>query len=199
MTQNLVSVDGNCYVNYGLHTGKTVFLGSAVVRAGAMIYGDVTIGDGFHCGHNAVIREMNAFGDNVSIGSNTSIEPGCAIGRGTRIHGNCFVVRADIGQGVFVGPGVVFTDDPHPACPHYLDCAPPIEIGDYAVIGAGVVIMPGIKIGAGAVIGAGSLVTKDVPANEVWAGHPAVKKKNRSDVVCHKDLHKPFSNKGDLA
>lgn len=42
-----------------------------------------------------------------------------------------------------------------------------VWIGNYALIKAGV------KIGNGAVIGMGSVVTRDVPAYEVWAGNPA--------------------------
>ncbi|MCS2442595.1 hypothetical protein NXX09_20705 [Bacteroides uniformis] len=30
-----------------------------------------------------------------------------------------------------------------------------------------------VTIGERAIIGAGSVVTKDIPANEVWAGNPA--------------------------
>lgn len=46
-------------------------------------------------------------------------------------------------------------------------------IGRYAVVFAGAVVYPGVTIGEGALIGAGSVVTKDVPAWEVWGGCPA--------------------------
>lgn len=42
-----------------------------------------------------------------------------------------------------------------------------------AFVGAGSTIMPGVSIGSHAVIGAGSIVTKNVPAETVWAGIPA--------------------------
>ena len=42
-----------------------------------------------------------------------------------------------------------------------------------ASIGAGSIIMGGIIIGENAMIGAGSLVTKNVPANQLWYGNPA--------------------------
>jgi acetyltransferase-like isoleucine patch superfamily enzyme len=50
----------------------------------------------------------------------------------------------------------------------------PIEIGDQAFIGMNAMILPGVKVGAGAVVGAGSLVTRDVLADTVVAGNPAV-------------------------
>jgi galactoside O-acetyltransferase len=48
-------------------------------------------------------------------------------------------------------------------------------IEPYAFIGVNAVVMPGVTIGEGAVIGAGAVVTKDVPAWEIWAGVPAKK------------------------
>ena len=40
-------------------------------------------------------------------------------------------------------------------------------------LGAGVHILPGVRVGRGAVLGAGSVVTRDVPEFEIWAGAPA--------------------------
>ena len=58
-----------------------------------------------------------------------------------------------------------------------------VVIEDNVWIGAQVVILPNVRIGKGAVIGAGSIVTKDIPENEVWAGNPAkfLKKRLMSD------------------
>jgi len=48
-----------------------------------------------------------------------------------------------------------------------------IRIGDHVWVGSNVVILPGVDIGDNVIIGASSLVTKDVPSNEVWGGVPA--------------------------
>lgn len=48
-----------------------------------------------------------------------------------------------------------------------------VIIDDDVFIGVNVIICNSVHIGKGAVIGAGSIVTKDIPANEVWAGNPA--------------------------
>jgi len=50
---------------------------------------------------------------------------------------------------------------------------PPPVVGDGVWIGARVVILRGVKVGDYSVVGAGSVVTKDIPPNEVWAGVPA--------------------------
>lgn len=55
----------------------------------------------------------------------------------------------------------------------------PIVLNDGAWLGTHVVVLPGVTIGEGAIIGAGSVVTKDVPAFEIWGGAPAKFIKNR--------------------
>jgi acetyltransferase-like isoleucine patch superfamily enzyme len=49
----------------------------------------------------------------------------------------------------------------------------PIRIGPRAFVGGHCIILKGVTIGEGAVIGAGSVVTRDVPPFEIWAGVPA--------------------------
>ena len=46
-----------------------------------------------------------------------------------------------------------------------------IELCDNCFVGANATIMPGVKIGESSIIAAGSVVTKNVPAGEVWGGY----------------------------
>lgn len=55
------------------------------------------------------------------------------------------------------------------------------KIGNDVWIGGRCLIKAGVQIGNGAVIGMGSVVTKDVPAYEIWAGNPAKLIKKRFD------------------
>ena len=49
----------------------------------------------------------------------------------------------------------------------------PVEIKTGAFIGSHCIILKGVTIGEESIIGAGSVVTKDVPDREIWAGNPA--------------------------
>lgn len=51
----------------------------------------------------------------------------------------------------------------------------PVVIDDNVFIGSHTTILKGVHIGSNVVIGACSLVTKDIPENEIWAGNPAHK------------------------
>ena len=49
----------------------------------------------------------------------------------------------------------------------------PVRICSGAFVGARCIILKGVTIGEKSIIGAGSVVTRDVPAGEIWAGNPA--------------------------
>lgn len=157
---------------------------NSVIRANAVIYAGVTIGDNFQCGHGAMIRENNSIGDYCSVGTNAVLEPGNTIGSRTRIHSGCFLEHVTLGERVFVGPNVTFTDDPHPPCVECTDLVGGAVVEDGAAIGGNSTLLPAVRIGEGALVGAGSVVTKDVPARMVVAGNPAQVLKAVSEVVC---------------
>lgn len=64
---------------------------------------------------------------------------------------------------------------------HYLDTKKPgiafkkgiVELCDNCFIGANTVICNAVRIGENAIVSAGSVVTKDIPDNEIWGGNPA--------------------------
>ena len=90
----------------------------AVIRPFTTIYAGSTFGARLQTGQGASIREDNELGDDVSIGTNAVLEFGNRLGSRVRIHSGCFLELVTIEDDVFVGPNVVFTDDPHPmGCP----------------------------------------------------------------------------------
>ena len=91
-----------------------------------------------------------------------------------------------LGDDVYVGPNVVFADDPHPAgCPRYKDCLGGATVGNLARIGAGSTILPGVVIGRNTLVGAGSVVVHDVEEGTVVAGNPARIVKRIADLECY--------------
>jgi len=158
---------------------------SSIIRPFTTIYAGNEMGDFLQTGQGASIREDNLISDGVSVGTNTVLEFGNRIGKNVRIHSSCFLEMVTVGDDVFIGPGVVFTDDPHPmGCPRYKECLGGAKVGSLARIGAGCVILPGVNIGRNCLVGAGSLVTKDVPDGVVVAGQPAKVIKDVTDLTC---------------
>ena len=157
----------------------------AVVRPFTTIYAGSVIGAGLQTGQGASIREGNRLGDDVSVGTNAVLEFGNRIGSRVRIHSGCFLELVTIEDDVFVGPNVVFTDDPHPmGCPRYEDCKGGATVRRLARIGANSTILPGVEIGEGSLIGAGSVVVEDVPEGAVVAGSPARVIKMVAELEC---------------
>ena len=84
-------------------------------------------------------------------------------------------------DGVFIGHGVMFTNDKHPKAVNDDGTMRvgsdwkviPTLVKSGASIGSNAVILPGVTIGNGALIGAGAVVTKDVPDGATVAGNPA--------------------------
>ncbi len=160
---------------------------NALIRSHAVIYAGNRIGDNFQTGHGVKIRENNVIGNNVSIGTLASLEHSNIIGNNVRIHTKVTIgefVRID--DNVFIGPQVIFLNDPHPSCPRYKECIGGPIIKKNVKIGANVTIMPGVVIGENAVIGAASVVTKDVPPNIVALGNPAKIIRKVNELKCFK-------------
>ena len=157
----------------------------AVVRPFTTIYAGSDIGDRLQTGQGASIREDNRLGDDVSIGTNAVLEFGNRIGDRVRIHSGCFLELVTIEDDVFIGPNVVFTDDPHPmGCPRYQECKGGPVVHRLARIGANSTLLPGVVIGEAALVGAGSVVVHDVPAGAVVAGSPARVLKRVEELTC---------------
>ena len=98
------------------------------------------------------------------------------IGKGVFVNSNLLAMARGgikIGDYARIAANVQLISNNHdPYDLNVLTCKP-VEIGDYAWIGAGATVLPGVRIGRHAIIGAASVVTKDVPDYAVAVGNPA--------------------------
>lgn len=99
--------------------------------------------------------------NDVKIGNNVTVKCGVFLWDGITVEDN-----------VQIGPNVTFTNDKYPRAKQAFELQRTV-IKKNASIGAAAVILGGVTIGENAMIGAGSVVTKDIPANELWVGNPA--------------------------
>jgi acetyltransferase-like isoleucine patch superfamily enzyme len=98
----------------------------------------------------------------VIIGDRVTVKSGVQLWNGLRV-----------GDDVFIGPNVTFTNDRFPRSLKKPEKFLTTTIHDGASIGAGAVILPDITIGRKAMVAAGAVVTRSVPPNAVVAGNPA--------------------------
>lgn len=181
MDKNKVQYGDDCQIHNGAEVGleyredcQAVIMGNnAVIRSGAVIYCDVTIGDYFQSGHNVLIRENTSIGNHVVLGTNSVIDGNCSIGNFVKIETNCYIpTHVSIGDRVFLGPNVTLTNDKYPLRlrDSYVPEGPIIE--NNVTIGAGVIVLPGVRISEGSMIAAGAVVTQDVPGGSLVTGIP---------------------------
>ena len=160
-------------LNYADHAGPATLGASCRIRAGTIIYGDVVAGDHLQTGHHVMIRERTTIGDHVVIGTNTVCDGQTSIASFVKIESNCYIpTHCAIGTRVFLGPGVVLTNDRYPL--KLRDSYRPegVILEDGVTLGAGVVVCPGVTVGADSFVAAGAVVTRDVPPRSFVKGVP---------------------------
>jgi UDP-2-acetamido-3-amino-2,3-dideoxy-glucuronate N-acetyltransferase len=132
------------------------------------------IGEGTRIWQFCVVLRGAQIGKDCNICSHVFIENDVVVG--DRVTIKCGVQLWDgitIEDDAFIGPNVTFTNDRYPPSDNFPQKIERTKVGKGASIGANATILPGVEIGSGAMIGAGSVVTRNVPAVELWLGSPA--------------------------
>jgi len=129
--------------------GRFVRRGGAMVADNAAVVGDVRLGADVGVWFGVTIR-----GDDASI----------TIGEQTNVQDNT-CVHVDVGAPLVIGRGVTIG---HGVTVHG------VEIGDFALIGMGAVVLGGARIGEYSIIGAGALIKEGavIPPRSVVLGMP---------------------------
>jgi acetyltransferase-like isoleucine patch superfamily enzyme len=138
-------------------------------RGGSVeVKGHVELGAECVLGNNLLFRTHKVGA--IALGDGVEVDDYAMLLANSRIH---------IGPQSYIGPYCVLRDTNHlfqgtdvhwRLTPHITK---PITIGARCFIGARAYIMPGVTIGDGAVVGPASVVTRDIPAGEFWAGNPS--------------------------
>ncbi len=148
-----------------------------------MVNNDVQLGENVAIYHPDLVNLYGCkIGSNTKIGTFVEIQKGVSIGSYCKISSHSFICEGvDIEDGVFIGHGVMFTNDIYPKA---VDKAGKLQteadwkviytrVKTRASIGSNATILCGITIGVGALVGGGAVVTKDVPDYAIVAGVPA--------------------------
>tara|TARA_Y100001935_G_scaffold60255_1_gene50453 strand:- start:1966 stop:2454 length:489 start_codon:yes stop_codon:yes gene_type:complete len=110
------------------------------------------------------------------IGPFVEIQKNVTLGARCKISSHTFICEGvTIGNDVFIGHGVMFTNDKYPQSTNTNGKMQSrkdwnlikTKVLDGASIGSNATILPGVTIGKGALIGAGATITKDVPNNKI--------------------------------
>lgn len=148
----------------------------------ADVHPSVQIGDGTSVWDFVQIREDAVLGEECIVGRSAYIGSGVRIGRRVKIQNLALVYEpAEIGDGVFIGPAVVLTNDLRPRAINpdgtvksgadWHAVGVTVETG--ASIGARSVCVAPVTIGAWSMVAAGSTVVKDVAPHALVVGTPA--------------------------
>ncbi|MFC6836137.1 acyltransferase [Halomarina ordinaria] len=160
-------------VRLGTGDGEPPRIGDrARLRSGTVVYDDVRVGDDFATGHNVLVREGTTVGDDVLFGTNTVVDGRSEVGSRVSLQTRVYVPSETvIGDGVFVGPGAVLTNDPYLLRRDVELRGPRLE--DDVSVGANATVLPGVTLGTGSFVAAGAVVTGDVPPESLAVGAPA--------------------------
>jgi bifunctional UDP-N-acetylglucosamine pyrophosphorylase/glucosamine-1-phosphate N-acetyltransferase len=90
------------------------------------------------------------------------------------MHHFSYVGDAEVGERVNIGAGTITVNYSSET-----RAKSRTTVDDDASIGSDTMLVAPVHVGEGAMTGAGSVVTRDIPAGEVWVGAPARRLRNR--------------------
>ncbi len=133
------------------------------------------IGKGTKIWHFSHVMPDCEIGEKCNFGQNVVVSPGVKLGNNVKVQNNVSIYTGVICEDdVFLGPSMVFTNIVNPrSAVVRRDQYVKTLVRQGATIGANATIVCGIEIGRFAFIGAGAVVIRDVPPYALVVGNPA--------------------------
>ena len=145
------------------------------VHPTSIVENGCSIGQGTRIWHFCHAMGDSTIGSDCNIGHNVVVMPHVRIGNGVKIQNNVSLYTGvECADDVFIGPSVVFTNVLNPrsfVCRR--DKYAPTRVRRGASLGANATIVCGVEIGEYALVGAGAVVVKDVKPFALVVGNPA--------------------------
>ena len=148
---------------------------NVMVHATAVVDSGAKIGNGSRVWHFSHIMPLATIGENCILGQNTYIDNNVRIGNRVKIQNNVSVYNGvTLEDDVFIGPSVVFTNviNPRSFIERKNEFKPTL-VKRGATIGANATILCGVEIGEFAMVGAGAVITRSVKPYALMTGNPA--------------------------
>src|SRR3954469_17869438 len=124
----------------------TALVASRAIGGGTRIWAFVNILAGARIGRDCNICDRCFVENEVVLGDRVTVKCGVSLYDGLTVEND-----------VFIGPDVVFANDPRPRSGRKLAAYPPTRLREGASLGAAAIVLPGITVGRFAMVGAGAL------------------------------------------
>lgn len=132
------------------------------IRAWGLNKAGIGVGAGTQIRSGSIIKTLK-----FTIGERSFVNHGCHVDDGV----------LTIGDGVYIGPRVVFAMGDHEIGPATqragTNISRPIEIQEGSWVGANATILSGVNVAPGCIIAAGAVLTRSTEPNGLYAGVPA--------------------------
>ncbi|MGH2727348.1 MAG: bifunctional UDP-N-acetylglucosamine diphosphorylase/glucosamine-1-phosphate N-acetyltransferase GlmU, partial [Actinomycetota bacterium] len=167
----MTHLHGTTAIGERAEIGPNVRLVDTMVGDGATILNavskDAVVGARAQVGPFAYLRPGAVLEDDAKAGTYVEVKQS-RIGKGSKVPHLSYIGDAEIGKNVNIGAGTI-------TCNYDGETGKKSKtvIGDDVLIGSDTMLVAPVTVGKGAVTGAGSIVSRDIPPQEVAMGSPA--------------------------
>ena len=140
----------------------------------ALVEDGASVGDGTMIWNHSQIRSGATVGEGCVIGKNVFVDASVVVGSRCKLQNNSLLYQGlTVGDDVFIGPAVTFTNDLVPRAFNSAWVITPTAVENGASVGANATIVCGTTLGEYSMVAAGSTVIRSVESHQLVGGSPA--------------------------